>query len=167
MVKVERELSCIRVVSPYSADFVRRARRLAGEWDGRAWVFPLEVEEPLLELLNRIYGYVPDGTTANARVYRVEAVTEVRACRRPVTWNDRVLAAARGRDTGAYTGRRVVLIGGRITSGGSVKNWETIVCAGAVFLVLNCLFEPQGEDSFIHSLVDGEHLCKIFKGEEK
>lgn len=49
----------------------------------------------------------------------------------------KTIASAYGRDSGAKLGKDAVLIKGNACSGGSVKNWRTIIVAESVILLNN------------------------------
>ena len=57
----------------------------------------------------------------------------------PVTCCGKTVARAVDRDSGAKVGYDVALLSGHIDSGGSRKNWKTIVEEGSTFKLLNVL----------------------------
>lgn len=63
----------------------------------------------------------------------------------------RVIAGARGRDSGVTIGNGVVLVSGEIKSGGSVKNWLTVVKSESVFRILDL---PLGALKFLENRED-------------
>lgn len=58
---VKIEIGGFKVITPYNAHFVTRARDIGGKWDGEAWIIPKIMEAPLKETLLDIYGQ--DGFT--------------------------------------------------------------------------------------------------------
>jgi len=115
----------VKVVTPYHPEFVHRARKLRGDWDGKAWVFDETMLDYVKDLMIKCYG--------------VTGEVPYETCILVVTnYNDsnyggacelfgRTIAKAWGRDSGAKLGDDIFLINGSIGSGGSVKNWKTVV----------------------------------------
>ena len=58
----------------------------------------------------------------------------------------KVIASARGRDSGARPGDDVTFLEGEPTSGGSMKNWESVVPAGCVVLLRHVPLTVWEED---------------------
>ena len=56
MVKVIISDSKIKVESTYNATFVRLAKTVQGKWEKPYWVFPLDNEERVREILMEVYG---------------------------------------------------------------------------------------------------------------
>lgn len=127
------------IESPYNADFVQAIKRIGGaKWDRahRAWCIPAESVDQAREIMRRVYGMddrpvtdmVDVRLTFGERVYRT---TE------PITIYGKTVASARGRDSGARVGDDVAFTVGRPTSGGSMKNWATIIPEGCVAVLHN------------------------------
>lgn len=116
------------VNSEYNSDFVEGARKLNGRWSGGAWHFDPRVREEVEALCLRCYG---QNSTVNDLVNIHVEFTETKSVRcGPISINGRTLARAMGRDSGAKLGDGVVIVEGKIGSGGSAKNWETYVGKG-------------------------------------
>ena len=124
------------VKSPYNADFVAHCRRLGGKWNGgeKYWAFPALVREQVLAVLSEIYGWKPD---SKAVTVKITAKRSLDARRDAIRFAGRVVAEASGRDTGARLGADVIMLDGKINSGGSMKNWETYIYEGSVFIMRN------------------------------
>lgn len=129
------------VNAPYHPNFPTGAKRLGGKWNPaeKVWVFDLRDEDRVRELCNQIYGsdaHVIGGKGERAPVelvtLRLRAKSEVSAHTSAVFAAGRCVARATGRDSGARLGDGVVLLEGQATSGGSMKNWYTVVCEGSV-----------------------------------
>ena len=128
----------IRVVSPYHQDAIERFRQLGGRWDGEAWNFPAPLENEVRGALLSVYG--TDGTDEAQTVTLIaRAKTKIYEYHGPVTCCGKTVARAWGRDSGAKVGDDVALLSGHISSGGSRKNWKTIVQKGSTFKLLNVL----------------------------
>lgn len=111
-----------------NTNFNSRARAMAGHWDAIAggWVFDARNEALVRAALRRSYG--TDGTTP-ADTVSVQMSVAKSQWQGPVEVAGRVIARAFGRDSGAKLGQGIVLVSGSAHSGGSVKNWTTIVDA--------------------------------------
>lgn len=118
-----------------------------GRWNPTetAWAVDAAFEDEVRELLNERFG--TDGTRPIAyQTLRVTALKTVSEYHGPVTCCGKVLARAHGRDSGAKTGSDVVLLSGGIHSGGSRKNWKSIVEEGSVFKLVRVLPALVEED---------------------
>ena len=111
----------------YNANLVNACRELGGNWDrdASAWVFPKFVEDKVEELDEQY----------NTDVTAVEITTKdsLNVCCGAVKFLGYTVARATGRDSGAELGDGVACLSGKYSSGGSVKNWSTVVSEGAVF----------------------------------
>lgn len=135
MIKINTNASGqILAFTPYNARFIEGAHKLNGKWNAAAkgWIFDPLARNGLMALLKDVYGYVEGDQVVTARL---TAKDEIRVTRAPVIFAGRVIARAMDRDSGAKTGDGVILDAGRITSGGSMKNWETIIKEGARLIV--------------------------------
>ena len=114
--------------SGYHPQFPARAKKLIGRWDEerRVWKFPARYRAEVLEILDSLYGYSESNTETVLVSLSVGEQPIVAKCT-AVRAAGRVVARAKGRDTGAKLGDGVALLKGRVGSGGSAKNWETIV----------------------------------------
>jgi hypothetical protein len=135
-VKIDTVDGKLAVTTPYDGDFVRRARKLGGKWDGKAWLFMLPIRAQVEEALSDCYGYSVD-RTEDRLTLRVTVHVDLHGSDGPVKFGPYTLARAWGRDSGARPGEDVALIEGRIRSGGSRKNWGAHVDAGSVFIIGN------------------------------
>lgn len=126
----------IGVYTPYNADFVSAIKKVSGaSWlrDRGCWGVPAAQIDVAREIMRRIYGRDDQPTdTVSVRIRvpqeKIEWTGGV------VIWG-KTLAYASGRDSGAKTGDGVSLITGDIASGGSVKNWKSIVAAESEFKI--------------------------------
>ena len=121
-----REAGICTLKSRYNQLLVDEARRLGGKWDetAGAWVFSRLVMDKVEEL-DRIFNdnEIPVEITFLSPLYGDCA---------PVFFCGYMIAKAWGRDSGAYLGDGIAIIDGSVDSGGSVKNWHTIVNRGTV-----------------------------------
>ena len=124
----------IVLTSPYHADAPAAMRNAGGDWDGTHWRFPMAAQEAVDKAVKKIYGVTGRGEVGVPA--RITAIKDVGARHAAIHFGGYVLASARGRDSGARTGEGVILEDGKISSGGSVKNWSTGIEAGAVFKIV-------------------------------
>ena len=110
----------------YNVWAVNEARKLGGRWDAEAkvWVFSAIVSDKVDEM----------DAEYNSELVTIEATYTDSAMKyeSAVTLFGYPVAKASGRDSGADLGEKVYLIKGEIDSGGSRKNWASIVRAGTV-----------------------------------
>lgn len=149
MSRVETKISNgkFKVCSDYNKQFVDAARKMGGKWDGVFWVFDERNMQIVKSTLFDIYGddgeSTPDTVSIKIRYPEKYSVTGD-----SVSVLGKVIAKAYGRDSGARLGDNVVMLQGDIRSGGSVKNWQTIVEADSIFIVHDF---PRGRVSDITS----------------
>lgn len=116
----------IHVTVPYNEIANKRFRELGGKFDyaTKSWVFNEIVKEQLIKTLND--HYLEDGFTPVRRgtviIHANYTLSNVCA---PLYFAGRILAQAKARDGGAKISDGVVVLSGKVKSGGSVKNWET------------------------------------------
>lgn len=135
-VKIEKIENQIAVYSPYHPDFPAQARNLGGKWDRQqeAWLFSAPEESDVRALLIAIYG--TDGTVADlVDVQITVGDDDWYADKCAVFFAGRQVARAFDRDGGARLGEGVVLNSGKATSGGSQKNWTTVIRSGSVLTI--------------------------------
>jgi len=124
----------IKAYSPYHPDLPAPAKRLGGRWDAsaRCWTYDVRDEERVRELYTKIYGTYGEAATGDLVNIRVIFHKEFYERRSGIYVAGRCLGRATGRDSGAKLAEGVILLEGRITSGGSVKNWGTEATEGTV-----------------------------------
>lgn len=145
-INVKKYGDFLAVYFPFDESAKDRIKNLGGKWNGieRCWKVPAALESEVREVLRETFG--TDGSQpVNMLTLRVTALEDVEVYTEPVTCCGKVLARAYGRDSGAKVGDDVALISGNIASGGSRKNWKSIVRKGAVFKLLN-VFPGQKDD---------------------
>ena len=118
----------------YFGRFVTKCRNFRGTFKDGAWYFDDSLTELVKETMVSIFGV--DGTTEVERcTLMVKDMTDYEQGG-PVTVFGRTVAKAFGRDSGAKLGDDIVFISGRYESGGSTKNWRTMI-ANATFMIKN------------------------------
>lgn len=114
----------------YNENLVKKCKNLGGRWDesAKAWVFSHIVEDEVDELDRRYNEHLV--------CVDIEARDDIYGIQDDVTFMGYPIARAFGRDTGAKLGENVALLDGQISSGGSVKNWTTVVRKGSTFRLI-------------------------------
>lgn len=122
-----------KVFTPYNAEFVSRIKLLGGRWNPseKCWsVAEFKIDDVRAAMRN-IYGQddQPVSETVDVELTFSEEFYELCG---PVTILGRTIATAWGRDSGARMGDDVMFLEGKPKSGGSVKNWHTVIPAGSI-----------------------------------
>ena len=150
--KEQQDAGICTLTAPYNTLLVEQCRELGGKWDGQAstWVFSGLISDQIEELEAL---YSEDMTPV-----QITALEQCEGYQDPVTCAGVVIARASGRDSGAELGHDIAKVSGSINSGGSVKNWKTIVKEGSVFRFMM----PKG----LIELVDTDDWCiEVIKNE--
>jgi hypothetical protein len=136
-IKMIKQDAQILVINPYLARVSNYLKNLGNaKWDAsqQGWLIDADFENEISQKLIKTFG--SDGSTevetVSAYVTFIENKIEKR---KPIGIAGLVFSRANGRDGGATTGEGVALLEGEISSGGSAKNWESIVREGAKFKV--------------------------------
>ena len=122
----------LAVDTPYNPSFVSQIKKAGGKWNpgNKTW----EIDERSIDTVRSIkredYGQddLPQQLVTVKVTIGDKSLEEWRA---PVVLFGRTIASARGRDSGARPGEGVCFEKGGCDSGGSMKNWYTIVRAGS------------------------------------
>ena len=126
------------VFTPFNRDFVAAIRSVGGrKWDAddKCWTVPEESLPQVRQIMMDVYGETDLPGTCGSVTVKVTFKEEYSERRDDVIIFKKVIASARGRDSGARPGDDVTYLEGEPTSGGSMKNWESVVPAGAVVLL--------------------------------
>lgn len=134
-VKVEERNGELQVFTPYSNEFVAKARSAGGKWSSSrtCWVFDARSIAVVKEILIDCYG--TDGSPCELVSIRITAKDDIFVTCNSVEFFGRTIARANGRDSGARVGDGVAILSGSIDSGGSRANWKTIIAGATVFIV--------------------------------
>lgn len=126
------------LTTPYHPDFVERIKALGGRWDAESkrWRVNQQSVEAVRAVMRAVYG--EDDLKTDAKVTVVATFRETQSLiRMPYMLFGKMIASAYGRDTGAKVGEEAAFIEKSPRSGGSVKNWETVIPAGSVVEIYN------------------------------
>ena len=138
----------IEVRTPYNPQFVSKIKTAGARWNAidKAWTMHAANIDVAREILRAVYGRddMPAADEKLVRV-RVTALQNISADRGPIVLLGRIIASARGRDSGARVGEGVAFIDGKPQGGGSVKNWTTEISEGSIFVVADVPTTLLGE----------------------
>ena len=126
------------VFTPFNRDFVTAIRNVGGrKWDAddKCWTVPEEALPQVRQIMMDVYGETDLPDTCGSVTVKVTFKEEYYERCNDVIIFKKVIASARGRDSGARPGDDVTFLEGKPTSGGSMKNWESVVPAGCVVLL--------------------------------
>ncbi len=122
----------IAVDTPYNPSFVSKIKKAGGKWNpgNKTWEIDERTIDTVRAIMREVYGQddMPQETVTVKVTIGDKNLKEWRA---PVVLFGRNIASARGRDGGARVGEGVCFEKGGCDSGGSMKNWYTIVSAGS------------------------------------
>lgn len=118
---------CTLKTPMYNAKMVEICHKLGGKWDGTAqsWVFSALVEDKVEELDEKY-----NSALVALEIKVIETFYEYESA---ATIAGFTIARAYGRDSGAKIGDGISFIEGKPGSGGSRKNWATVIKEGTVF----------------------------------
>lgn len=122
----------ISVETPYNPNFVSKIKKAGGKWNpgNKTWEIDERSIDTVRSIMREVYGQddLPQELVTVKVTIGDKSLNELRA---PVVLFGRIIASARGRDSGARPGEGVCFEKGGCDSGGSMKNWYTIVRAGS------------------------------------
>lgn len=128
----------ISIETPYNPEFVCRIRKAGGKWNStkRVWECDERGIEAVRAIMREVYGMddLPQELVAVKVTVQEKAVSQDTG---PVILFGRTIASAFGRDSGAKVGEGIIFENGGCHSGGSMKNWYTVIKAGSVFTIFD------------------------------
>lgn len=138
--KITVENTRAKVYTPYNKEFVAKIKLIGGaKWEAaeKCRSIPKEEIETARAYMVDVYGMsdIPD-TSEKVNVEVRFNADDYERCE-GISLFGRTVIRAFGRDSGARVGEDVTLVSGNISSGGSMKNWETQVSAGTVLRIRN------------------------------
>jgi len=130
------ENGLIAIDTPYNKEFIARIKGVGAKWNPtrRVWEADARTIETVRDIMRDVYGQ-DDMPQELVDVKVKVGDQDIYEDKGAVVIFGRTIATAWGRDTGARVGDGVVLESGKVTSGGSMKNWRTIIKAGSVLTV--------------------------------
>lgn len=146
--KIEINGSKALVYTPYNKEFVSQIKGIGNaRWDSakRAWSVPAECVDQVREIMEAVYGESDISGCRKVSV-RLTFAKRIYGYCEPVTILGKTIAKAWGRDSGARPGDDVVFVSGKPESGGSAKNWTSVVPEGSVVVLHNVPEVKLSED---------------------
>ena len=144
-------LLCVEYFPPA----INKIKRLGGaKWEAslKGWIISSDFYDEAKGVLIEYFG--TDGSFREKQV-NIELIAnqDIVVIRKPVMFAGKIIAQAFNRDSGARVGVNVSLKEGKIDSGGSAKNWETIIEKGSRFKLMHVnerilSFEEENEFSY-------------------
>lgn len=136
------------VFTPYNPQFVKEVKRIGGaRWMSidKCWRVPADAVDAVREIMMDVYGEsdLPCAEKVTVEIELEEGELEYRG---PIVIFGKVIASAFGRDSGAKVGEDVVFVKGEPTSGGSMKNWTTVIPGGSVIRIRNVPVTALNDD---------------------
>lgn len=150
--KIKIEDGTAKVFTPYNPEFVRRIKTVGkAKWNGseKCWQVSELAVEAVREIMMEVYGETDIPDCGEKISVRVKFVKEHDAFREAFTLFGKTIASAFGRDSGARTGDEAIFVQGAPRSGGSMKNWLTIIpkdCIVELHNVPKALVEANDDD---------------------
>ena len=127
------------IYTPFNRDFVAAIKTNIGgrKWDAdnKCWTVPEESLPQVRQIMREVYGETDLPDAGGSVTVKVTFKEEYSSRCDDVVIFKKVLASARGRDSGARPGDDVTYLEGEPTSGGSRANWKSIVPEGCVILL--------------------------------
>lgn len=139
MIEIKIKKGTLLIYTPYNAKFVSAIKKIGGaKWDSanKCWTAPEEFVDAVREIMMEIYGYT-DISENESVTLKVVFNEEAKEDRKDVVLFGKILSHATGRDSGARVGDDIAMIKGNIRSGGSAKNWVSVVEEGSTFIIKN------------------------------
>lgn len=133
--------------SPFNPEFVSRIKSIGGRWDAasKTWTVGENMLTEAREIMRAVYGRDDQQTDVQVTDIRIRFNEEVHCTVGGITMYGKTIAKAWGRDSGARVGDDVAFVEGRPDSGGSAKNWRTIIPEGSVVVIKNVPVSLLGE----------------------
>ena len=148
MIEIKIKKETLLIYTPYNAKFVSAIKKIGGaKWDSvnKCWTAPEEFLDAVREIMTEVYGY-SDISKNESISLKLTFNEEVKEDRADVVLFGKILSHATGRDSGARVGDDVAMVKGDIGSGGSVKNWVSVIKEGSTFILKNVnknIFEKE------------------------
>ncbi|MBD5170045.1 MAG: hypothetical protein HDT20_08025 [Oscillibacter sp.] len=135
--KIKIENGKASISTPYHSEFVRKIKRCANaKWDPEhnVWVVDAKYVPAVRQIMCDVYGEsdIPESKRYDVKLTFHKSVYSI--CD-GVFFFGKCVARAYGRDSGARVGEGVCYLAGECESGGSVRNWQSIVNKGSVVML--------------------------------
>ena len=131
----------IQVKTQYNPDFIDEAKQIGGKFNGdtKCWEFDVRNKDLIENILLSIFG--TDVNNNNLVDVVVKVNKRLVSERAPIYLAGRIIAQARGRDTGATVAEGISFINKKPQSGGSRQYWTTEIAPDSEFNIFDL---PEG-----------------------
>lgn len=125
--------------TPYNPEFVKRIKKFSdARWNSgeKCWTIDESNLDAARVIMKEIYGYADNeiNEKVTLKIHVKESVSKKHG---DVILFGKILSHATGRDSGAHPGSDVAYIHRSAYSGGSAKNWESVVSEDSEILLHN------------------------------
>lgn len=125
--------------TPYNPEFVKRIKKFSdARWNSgeKCWTIDESNLDAARVIMKEIYGYADNeiNEKVTLKIHVKESVSKKHG---DVILFGKILSHATGRDSGTHPGSDVAYIHGSAYSGGSSKNWESVVSEDSEILLHN------------------------------
>jgi len=151
MMNISVENGKAYIETPYNRDFVKQIKLIgSARWDNtrRLWTVPEEYIDAVRKTMVDVYGESDIQRDEKIKI-TMEFTDVFYEDRQSVVAFGKTISMAFGRDTGAKIGEDVCYINGEPKSGGSAKNWLSIVPDGSIIELNNVnksLYEKEADE---------------------
>lgn len=127
-------------------DFNNKIKKMHGKWSPahKAWVVKEALIENVRKAMRDVFGY-DDTQDVETVSVKIRFNKPVRVTLGSINIYGKMVSKAYGRDSGAMYCQDVVYLEGEAKSGGSVRNYESIILEDSVVLLLNVPVTKLGE----------------------
>lgn len=139
-IEIDSNMNLAHIYAPYHNEFRKQISYINGaQWDStlKCWIVPAGAIMGIREIMRNIFGYDDITEAIDVVDLRLTANRTIRHSHDDINFCGKCLCHATSRNSGGSCGADVVYIQGFPSSGGSMKNWESVIPAGAVILVNN------------------------------
>ena len=176
-IKIVLGSSSINIYTPYNKVFVIKIKNIgSARWNSsnKCWTVPKEYIDNVRNIMVDVFGYSDIDRNETIDV-KIKFLEDSFACKESIRVFGKDISSAYNRDSGARVGRDVVLISGKIKSGGSAKCWRSEVSAGSVFYLSKVnknIFEKEKDDlpykiEILEIREDMEEISELIAEKEK
>ena len=137
MIKIKENDKKIEVYTPYNREFVKKIKRISSaKWSYNKGCWEVDKIEigVIRQFMMDCYGE-NDIEFAEKVDVKVKFLQTVEEYYKGIELFGRTIAYAFGRDSGAKLGDNITCINGEYRSGGSVRNWKTIIDVDSEFII--------------------------------
>ena len=129
----------IYIYTPFNSEFVSKIKRIGKtKWNPsqKCWIAPLSSIDSVRQIMLDVYKE-NDIESCEKIDVKVTFLREKGSCCKAYQLLGKSISIAFGRDTGAKVGEDVEIVKGSVYSGGSAKNWCSLVEEGTVAILRN------------------------------